>query len=83
MPRIAVAAQSGPKALIGACTGRKLRRGGFLSPERKAPCRQGKAAGKVTSISHRMTKQLNTDQLERLAEIKRKILVLLSEALGI
>jgi hypothetical protein len=28
-----------------------------------------------------MTKQLNTDQLDRLAEIKEEILVLLSEAL--
>ena len=28
-----------------------------------------------------MTKQLNTNQLERLAEIKEEILVLLSEAL--
>jgi hypothetical protein len=30
-----------------------------------------------------MTKQLNTDQLDRLAEIKEEILVLLSEALDL
>ena len=30
-----------------------------------------------------MTKQLNTDQLDRLAEIKEGILVLLSEALDL
>ena len=30
-----------------------------------------------------MTKQLNTNQLERLAEIKEEVLVLLSEALDL
>jgi hypothetical protein len=36
-----------------------------------------------SSSSIKMTKQLNTDQLDRLAEIKEEILVLLDEALDL